>query len=52
MLESIPLLVSNEENLELTKEIGMEENVKEIWGLDPDKSPSPDGFTIHFFCAC
>ena len=43
--------MSNEENIELTKEIGKEEIVKEIWGLDLDKAPSPNGCTIQFFHA-
>jgi hypothetical protein len=49
MLKNISSLVSVELNLELTKEIDEEEITRAIWGIDPDKSPGSNGFSIHFF---
>jgi hypothetical protein len=49
LLENIPSLVTNEENIQLTHEITEEEIHKAIWRLDPDKASEPDSFPIIFF---
>jgi hypothetical protein len=49
MLENIPTLISDEENVELNKFIEEDEIINAILGLALDKAPGPDGFTIHFF---
>jgi hypothetical protein len=49
LLENIPILVTNEENIQLTQEITEEEICKAIWSLDPDKASGPDSFPIRFF---
>jgi len=51
-LESIPSLVSCEENLIITKEISKDKIKKVVWELAPDKSLSLDGFTIYFYKWC
>jgi hypothetical protein len=52
MLEDIPSLISSYENAKLIKETHEEEIQNTIWGLDPNKAPRPDRFTIHFYRAC
>ena len=49
MLQNIPPLVSNEENLDLIKYIKEHEIIKVIWGLNLDKAPSLYGCSIHIF---
>jgi hypothetical protein len=49
MLESIPTLVSNEENIELIKPTKEDEILGAIWILELDKAPSPNKFSISFY---
>lgn len=48
-LSTIPKVIIEDENLELTKVIIEREVRNAIWSLDSDKAPSPDGFSINFF---
>jgi hypothetical protein len=38
-----------EDNARLTQQIEEIEVAKEIWSLDPNKAPSSNYFTIHFY---
>ena len=49
MLSNIPSIVSEHENNQLVKDITEEEIIKEVWSLEPDKGPGPDGFPIIFY---
>ena len=51
MLSGIHSIISNQDNEELRKPISEQEIIEAIWALQPDKSPSPDGFTINFYWA-
>jgi hypothetical protein len=44
--------VSDEENMELNKEMEEEEIIDATWGLELDKTSSMDGFSIHYYHAC
>jgi hypothetical protein len=48
MLDNIPLIISEEDNLELMKPIEEEEIMKAIWDLELDKAPESDGFSISY----
>jgi hypothetical protein len=50
MLQGIPCLVCIVETKDLKKEIEEEEFIDVIWGLEPNKVPSPYRFSIHFYC--
>lgn len=49
MLEHIPLVISNEENLALTQPISEAEIFATVWSLGPNKSSRPNGFSISFY---
>lgn len=49
MLQEIFPMVTHLENEELEKEIE-EEVVQAIWGLELDKVPRPNGFTLSLLC--
>jgi hypothetical protein len=49
MLEHILQKTILEANKTLLQEVTEEEIVQAIWGLEWEKSPGPDGFSIHFF---
>jgi hypothetical protein len=49
MLEHIPSLIFNDENLELTLPISENDIHLVVWSLDPDKAPGPNGFSISFY---
>jgi hypothetical protein len=51
MLENIPLIISEEDNLDLDpmKLIKEEDIMKSIWNLEPDKAPRSNGFSISFY---
>ena len=51
-LSNIPCLVSEEENDELMKPFSEQEIIDVIWSMEPDKAPSPDGFSFHFYRVC
>eukprot|EP00253_Pinus_taeda_P031968 PITA_31968 len=51
-LSVIPSLVSEEDNASLTSPVTEEEITNIVWSMDPDKAPSPDGFSIHFYRIC
>lgn len=45
----MPKGISEDINVDLTKEINEEEIHDAIWALQPDKAPGPDGFPICFY---
>eukprot|EP00253_Pinus_taeda_P010538 PITA_10538 len=47
-LINIPQLVSLEDNESLIRPASEEEIINIAWSMEPDKSPGPDGFSIHF----
>lgn len=49
LLIHTPKIITEEMNLHLIKEIEMEEVIKAVWTLHPDKAPGPDGFSISFY---
>jgi exonuclease III len=51
-LANIPLLISPEDNVILTKPITEEEIIKVIWSMESNKAPGPDGFSILFYKTC
>ena len=51
LLSGIRSIISDKENEELGKQISEQEIIEEIWALQPEKSPGPDGFTINFYRA-
>ena len=52
MLQNIPMLVSNETDINLKMEMLDSEIMYAIWGIYPNKELSPDGFTIDLFTVC
>eukprot|EP00253_Pinus_taeda_P012441 PITA_12441 len=52
LTQSIPKVVTKDQNLALLKEISMEEVEEAVKIMPNDKAPGPDGFTINFFKAC
>eukprot|EP00253_Pinus_taeda_P011321 PITA_11321 len=52
LTQSIPKVVTKDQNLALLKEISMEEVEEALKGMPNNKSPGPDSFTINFFKAC
>eukprot|EP00253_Pinus_taeda_P027896 PITA_27896 len=52
LTQSIPKVVTKDQNLALLKEISMEEVEEAVKSMPNDKAPGPDGFTIKFFKAC
>eukprot|EP00253_Pinus_taeda_P026308 PITA_26308 len=52
LMQSIPKVVTKDQNLALLNEISMEEVEEAVKSMPNDKSPGPDGFTIKFFKAC
>jgi len=51
-LSNIPSLVSYEDNVGLVKPFTEKEIIDAIWGMDPEKSPRMDGFSMHFYRVC
>jgi hypothetical protein len=51
-IEHIPALISEEDNIDLNKEVYVEETCEALNQFDPDKAPGPDGFTLHFYLKC
>ena len=49
---NIPCMVSEEENVELMKPFLEQEIIDVIWAMEPDKAPSPDDFSFHFYRVC
>ena len=49
-LKHIPKLIDAEKNNSLSKEVTEKEVMAAIWDLHLEKSPSPDGFPISFYC--
>lgn len=49
MLEHIPFIVTNEDNLNRTQPISKPEIFVAIWSLGQDKALGPDGFSISFY---
>eukprot|EP00253_Pinus_taeda_P002537 PITA_02537 len=49
LLKYLPKGITQEINESLNRDIEEEEIRKEIWTLQPDKSPGPDGFPINFY---
>ena len=47
-MSNVPSLVSEEENGELMMPFLEKEIIDFIWSMDPNKAPSPDGFSFHF----
>eukprot|EP00253_Pinus_taeda_P024446 PITA_24446 len=52
LTQSIPKVVTKDQNLSLLKEISMEKVEEAVKSMPNDKAPGPDGFTINFFKAC
>eukprot|EP00253_Pinus_taeda_P009477 PITA_09477 len=52
LTQSIPKVVSKDQNLALLKEISMEEVEEAVKSMPNDKSPGSDAFTINFYKAC
>ena len=52
LLDLIPKLVQEIDNVLLTALIRMEELKKALDGMDADKALGPDGFTARFFSTC
>ena len=51
-LSNIPSLVSQEDNAGLVKIFSEKEVVDVIWAMELDKTPGPNGFSIHFYRLC
>jgi hypothetical protein len=51
-LSHIPSLIRRNDNSTLMKPFSKEEINNVIWSMELDKSPRPNGFTIHFYRAC
>jgi len=51
-VQDISCLFTAADNLELGKDIEEDEVLATLLGLEPDKAPRPDGFTIFFLRAC
>jgi len=51
LTQSIPKVVTKDQNLALLKEISMEEVEEGVKSMPNDKAPGPDGFTINFYKA-
>eukprot|EP00253_Pinus_taeda_P023771 PITA_23771 len=51
-LSAIPNLVSKEDNVSLMSPTSEEEITNIVWSMDPDKAPSPNGFSIYFYRIC
>ena len=51
-LSYIPPMVSTKTNAGLIKPFSEQDVVEVIWGMEPDKAPGPDGFSIHFYRIC
>lgn len=49
VIDCVPSKISEEQNLELLKEISAEEVKEALFQMHPDKSPGPDGMTPEFF---
>jgi hypothetical protein len=49
MLMNIPNIITERDSEMLTHKIFEDEILKVVQDLAPDKVPSPDGFSIHFF---
>ena len=52
MLKSIPKLIIDEDNRFLNKPFTLQEVKTALFNINPDKSPSPDGFQTFFFQQC
>ena len=51
-LTNIPHLVSTDDNNTLLSPVMEEEISNIVWSMEPEKSPRPDGFSIHFYRKC
>jgi hypothetical protein len=51
-LSYIPNLVQDMDNDELTKQVTREDILEALMQFKPDKAPSPNGFTSHFYKIC
>ena len=51
-LSVVPKLINEDDNRRMTAPITSEEISKSLQGMNPDKSPGPDGFTARFYIAC
>jgi len=52
LLFNIPKLVSDSDNILLTRPVSNEEVLKVICQMDPNKDPSLDGFSTYFYQEC
>ena len=52
MLENVLSLVTDDENQMVNNYISEAKVISAVGRLGLDKSPRPDGFTIHFYRAC
>ena len=52
LLYFIPSLIFADHNAGLLKHFSEKEIVDVIWAMEPKKSPSLDGFFIHFYRVC
>lgn len=52
LLQSIPPLISDQDNKVLLTPFTVEEVYKVVFSLSPDKAPGPDGFAALFFQKC
>jgi hypothetical protein len=48
-MESIPRLITDQENQDLIKTVTEEEVREVVFHFDLDKAPGLDGFTPHFY---
>jgi hypothetical protein len=49
MLDRIPNIVSEHDNIQLVREIIEEEIAKVVWDMDANKAPASEEFSIRFY---
>ena len=49
LLDSIPNMISSQDNDMLMASFTIQEICKVVFSFSPDKAPSPDGFTAMFY---
>ncbi|KAG7600109.1 Ribonuclease H domain [Arabidopsis suecica] len=49
VLRDVPVMISEDMNQKLSKEISTEEVRRALFSLNPDKTPGPDGMTAFFY---